>query len=66
MSQLYSGNISFHQAVGKELRVNVYGITRVDGETRDETFSFLVAQPEVPEDLRDFLRMALATACESL
>lgn len=66
MDDTYTACISIQQRVGDALSVSVHGTEGLGAEARMEHITFDVEQHEEPEDLRDWLRMALAAACEAL
>lgn len=66
MNDTYTACISIQQRVGNVLRISVHGMEGLGAEDRMENITFDVIQDEEPEDLRDWLRMALAATCEGL
>lgn len=66
MDDTYTACISIQQRVGCVLKISVHGMEGLGAEARMENVTFDVENHEEPEDLRDWLRMALAAVCEAL
>lgn len=67
MNDLYTVQISVQQRIGRDVKVRIYSSIGNSADTdRREDFELSVVQDEEPDDLRDWLRMALAALCEAI
>lgn len=63
---IYSASVSLVAFDGEEVDVRVCSSIGEPGERRQEDYTFSVPAATAPDDLRDWLRQALAAAIESI
>lgn len=66
MEDLFTVSMTVQQRIGQDVKVRVYSANGVAPDQRTEDYALVVVQGEQPEDLRDWLRLALAAVVEAL